>query len=112
MNLPSILCGVEAVKDQAYIEKRVNQIKETRAWAAEEFEKLGFTYPGQEANFLFVTHPEYQACEIFAQLKEHDIYVRYFPEGKLKDYLRITIGTREEMEALFDTLKKIMSKEN
>ncbi|RGV95408.1 histidinol-phosphate transaminase [Ruminococcus sp. AF14-10] len=112
MNLPSILCGVEAVKDQAYFEKRVNQIKETRAWAAEEFEKLGFTYPGQEANFLFVTHPEYQACEIFAQLKEHDIYVRYFLEGKLKDYLRITIGTREEMEALFDTLKKIMSKEN
>ena len=100
------------MKDQAYFEKRVNQIKETRAWAAEEFEKLGFTYPGQEANFLFVTHPEYQACEIFAQLKEHDIYVRYFPEGKLKDYLRITIGTREEMEALFDTLKKIMSKEN
>ncbi len=101
MNQTSLACGVEAVKDQAYFERTVKQIVDTRAWAVKQFEELGFTCLDSGANFVFVTHPAYDAGELFEELKKDGIYVRYWGSGRIRQYLRITIGTREEMEALF-----------
>ena len=83
---------------------------ETRTWAAEEFRKLGFAFPEPSANFIFVSHPDYDAKELFEALKANDIYVRYWGSERIEQYLRVTIGTREEMEALFAFLKKYMKK--
>ena len=55
-------------------------------------------------------HPEYDAKEMFEALKANDIYVRYWGSKRIKQYMRITIGTREEMEALFAFLRKYMNK--
>ena len=110
MSIPAIDCGVEAVKDKAYFEETVQKIIDTREWAKEELSKLGFWFPDSKANFIFATHPEYDAKELFEALKAHDIYVRYFGGARTKEYLRITIGTREEMEELFAFLGEYMQR--
>lgn len=77
-----------------------------------EFLNLGFSFGDSMSNFLFVTHPSYDAEELFEDLRDAGIYVRHFkkPE-RIKNYLRITIGTREEMERLFDFLKQYKNKQ-
>ena len=108
MNQTSIVCGVEAVKDREYFENGVRKIVETREWAKEELTKLGFTYLDSGSNFIFAKHPEYDAKELFEALKAHDIYVRFWGSERIEQYMRITIGTREEMEQLFAFLKDYM----
>ena len=107
MNQAAIVSGVEALRDSAYFRQCTGKIIETREWAKTEFRRLGFQFTDSMANFLFVTHPDYSAEELFESLKEAGIYVRYFkhPE-RIRNYLRITIGTKEEMEALFAFLKQ------
>ncbi|MCI9271858.1 MAG: histidinol-phosphate transaminase [Dorea sp.] len=110
MNQTSLVCGVEAVKDKAYFEQTVKRIVDTREWAAEQFGKLGFVCLDSGANFLFVTHPEHDARELFEALKEAGIYVRYWGSRRIEQYLRVTVGTREEMETLFEFLKHKLSR--
>ena len=74
-------------------------------WAKEELTKLGFTYLDSGSNFIFAKHPEYDAKELFEALKAHDIYVRFWGSERIEQYMRITIGTREEMEQLFAFLR-------
>ena len=108
MSQAAIACGVEAVRDREYFEKNVRKIIETREWAKEELRKLGFVFPDAKANFIFARHPRYDAGELFRALKDHDIYVRHWDGGRIGQYLRITIGTKEEMEALFDFLRSYL----
>lgn len=106
MNQTSLVCGAAAVKDQAYFEETVQKIIDTREWAKSQFAELGFRYLDSQANFIFVTHPEYDAKELFEALKKADIYVRFWGSQRIEQYLRVTIGTREEMEVLFDFLRE------
>ena len=105
MNQTALACGVEAVEDKAYFEEGVRKIVETREWAKEELRKLGFVFPDAKANFIFARHPEVDANELFQALKENNIFVRHWNAPRIDQYLRITIGTREEMETLFDFLR-------
>lgn len=108
MNQTSLILGAEAVKDDEYFHECVEKIRRTRDKAKEEFSALGFTYPEPGANFIFVTHPDYPASELFAALREKDIYVRYFNQPRIDNYLRVTIGTDAQMTALFDFLREYM----
>lgn len=63
-----------------------------------------------KSNFIFAMHPDYDAKELFEALKENDIYVRFWGSERIEQYMRITVGTREEMEAMFAFLKKYMNK--
>ncbi|MGN1378579.1 MAG: histidinol-phosphate transaminase [Dorea sp.] len=110
MNQTSLVCGVEAVKDKEYFENGIRKIVETREWAKEELKKLGFHCLDSKSNFIFAMHPQYDAKELFEALKKHDIYVRFWGSERIEQYLRITIGTREEMEALFAFLREYMKK--
>lgn len=108
MNQTALICGVEAVKDREYFQKTIDKIVETREWTKEKLRKLGFVFPDSQANFIFAKHPEYDAKELFEALKKENIYVRYWGSSRIEQYLRITIGTKEEMELLFTFLKKYM----
>lgn len=108
MNQTSLVCGVEAVKDKAYFEEQVQKIKDTREWTKAELNKLGFEFPDSQTNFIFATHPKYAAKDLFEALKKADIYVRFLGGERIRNYLRISIGTNEEMEALVSFLKKYM----
>ncbi len=110
MNQTALICGAEAVKDKAYFEERIRKIIETREWAKGELRKLGFSFTDSRANFIFATHPEYDAGELFEAMKKEGIYVRFWGSRRIEQYMRITVGTREEMEAMFAFLRKYMKK--
>lgn len=108
LNYPTLDLGVEAVRDTAYFEECCHKIMQTRARAEEELAKRGFTFPRSYGNFIFASHKRIPAQEIFEQLKENDIYVRWWNKERIDNYLRITIGTDEQMEALYAALDKII----
>ena len=104
MNRQVIEAGAAAVIDEEYFQSTVNKIIATRERAKKEFAKIGFKFKDSMSNFLFVTHPEWSAKELFEALKEKHIFVRYLRGERTDNYLRISIGTDEEMDALFEFL--------
>jgi histidinol-phosphate aminotransferase len=108
MNQTSILAGVEAVKDVSYFEECRKNIIKTREKAIDTLRELGFTFPKSGANFIFATHRSIPAKVIFEELRSNNIYVRYFNLPRIDNYLRITIGTEEEMERLFVFLRQFI----
>ena len=106
MNLPSLKLGAAAVKDEAYFRETIGKIVATRERVKKELAELGFTFPDSRSNFIFATHKEWPAKELFEKLKKEDIYVRYFASPRIDNYLRITVGTDEEMDALLAFLRK------
>lgn len=109
MNRPSIIAGVASIEDDAYFKEMNAKIIETREWFKGEMQKLGFSFPDSKANFIFATHKEKKARDIFMAARERDIYVRYFNKPLLDNYLRITIGTREEMEVFLEFLRDYLA---
>lgn len=105
MDRTALALGVEAVKDEAYFQETVGKIIRTREWTKEQLRRLGFHFEDSSSNFLFVTHGKYLARDLFEALKQKKIYVRYFNKPRIDNYLRITIGTDEEMQALVAFLK-------
>lgn len=110
MNQTAIALGAAAVKDHTYFEETCGKIIATRERAKTALAALGFSFGDSMANFLFVTHESCPAKELFEALKEAGIYVRYFNKPRIDNYLRITIGTDEEMEALYVFLKKYLKR--
>lgn len=104
MNFPSLVLGAEAVKDDAYFKETLAKIIKTREEAKQRLGSLGFTCLDSKSNFLFASHKKVPARELFEALRQNQIYVRYFNQPRLDHYLRITIGTDEEMEALYGFL--------
>lgn len=106
MDRITIQLGVAALKDEAYFNETRTKIMETREWTKDRFRELGFEFGNSKSNFIFVTHPKVQAKQLFEDLKKENIYVRYFqsPE-RISNYLRITIGTQEEMQRLVEFLR-------
>ena len=110
MNQTSLICGVEAVKDKEYFEEGLRKIINTREWAKGELRRLGFVFTDSKANFIFASHPDYDAKDLFEAMKAKGIYVRYWGSERIEQYMRITVGTREEMEILFTFLREYMNK--
>ncbi|MCD7863386.1 MAG: histidinol-phosphate transaminase [Lachnospiraceae bacterium] len=108
MSHVSLAAGKAAVEDETYFQEITARIVRTRERAKEELRTLGFSFPDSKANFIFATHERMGAKEIFDRLRERDIYVRYFNKPRIDDYLRITVGTDEQMEALFAALREIL----
>lgn len=108
MDRLTIQVGKASMEDEPYFTEQVHRIIETREWAKEQLHKLGFDFPDSKANFIFARHKEIAAEDIFAALKQRNIYVRYFKKTRIDNYLRITIGTKEEMEQLMTALQEIL----
>lgn len=109
MNMPSLILGVEAVKDDKYFRECLDKIIKTREVAKVRLTELGFEFPDSMTNFIFASHKERRAEEIYKALRENRIFVRYFNLPRLDNYLRITIGTEEEMKRLFEFLEVFLS---
>lgn len=110
MDALTIELGSAAIADREYFETTRDKIIATREWTKEELRKLGFAFGDSKSNFIFATHREVPATELYQALREEDIYVRYFakPE-RISNYLRITIGTEEEMRTFIDFLSKYLT---
>ena len=105
LNTAALIAGAASARDREYFQETVGKIIRTRERVSARLRSLGFTFEDSAANFLFVTHPEIPAVKLFEALKEEGIYVRYFRQPRIDNYLRITIGTDEEMDALIRFLE-------
>lgn len=110
MNQISLLLGVSSVRNEAYFKETIQKIIATREYTKIELLKLGFTFPDSKANFIFASHQSVRASDIFEELKKEHIYVRYFCQPGIDNYLRITIGTKEQMEIFLKKLKGILDR--
>ncbi len=104
MNQTTLTLGVEAIKDDTYFKETLSKIMATRERSKKELKELGFSFPDSRTNFIFASHKKVKAKEIFEYLKSKNIFVRYFNQPLIDNYLRITIGTEEEMDRLFANL--------
>ena len=105
MNQTSIAMGVACVKDDAYFKEIVGKVVATRERVKKELRDLGFSFPDSMSNFIFATHETISAAELFEVCKKENIFVRYFKKPRIDNYLRISIGTDEEMDQLLQVLK-------
>lgn len=108
----TLSAGEAAIDDEAYYEQMRLKIVKTREKTALDLKTLGFVMTDSKANFLFVRHPDYPGEMLYRRLKEMGILVRRFDKNRISDYLRITIGSDEQMAALYQALKTILEKGN
>ncbi|MFB9145332.1 histidinol-phosphate transaminase [Halomonas alkalicola] len=99
--------AIAALEDHEHFEACREKVITTRERTRTRMERLGFTVLPSQANFVLVTHPAHDAAQLFAGLRERGILVRHFNTEALRDYLRITIGTEDEMESLVETLETL-----
>lgn len=109
MNTVTQLCGAESMKNEEYFRYTVDRIVATRERSKKRLGELGFEFPDSKSNFIFAKPPKKSAGEVFAELKKRRIYVRYWDKPVIGDYLRISIGTDEEMDRLFVALEEIIN---
>lgn len=110
MDQTTLVMGAASMKDRAYFEETVNKVVETREWTKGELRKLGFSFGDSKANFIFASHEKCPAKELFEALRKENIFVRYFEKPRIDNYLRITIGTQQEMETFVAFLKDYLKK--
>ncbi|RKP56836.1 histidinol-phosphate transaminase [Cohnella endophytica] len=100
--------AVAAIKDRKYFEETNRKVVATRTRTVEALNELGFRTIESEANFIFTTHPERSAEELFLSLKGKGILVRYFNKPRIDQYLRVSIGTDDEMRQFLEVLRDIV----
>lgn len=108
INRMTMAAGLGVLLDAEYTKECCKKIIKTREFTKCELGKLGFSMTNSGANFLFAKHDKITGGELYQKLKERGILVRHFDKDKISDYNRITIGTREQMQTLIDTIKSIL----
>lgn len=103
--------AVAAIEDKSYFETSCKKVIESRNYLTEQLSQLGFNCTDSKTNFIFANHEKYAAEELFNYLREQAILVRFFNKPILKDYLRISIGTQEECEALVRCLQQFIDEQ-
>jgi histidinol-phosphate aminotransferase len=99
--------GAIAIKDKAYYDSITQKIVEAREYLSKELTRLEWEVLPSKANFVFARKPGVEGREIYAQLKDRGILVRHFDMDGIKDFVRITIGTRESLETLVKEIKAL-----
>jgi histidinol-phosphate aminotransferase len=109
LDLLAITGAAAAVSDVAYYDKINRRVIATREQTATALRSMGFVVLPSSANFLFVKAPNISGSDLFAILREKGILVRHFKKERITDFLRISIGTDEEMDKLIDVCKEVIS---
>ena len=108
VNRLSIVAGAAAVEDEDYFQTCTAAIRNNRAWTVRELEELGFAVLPSQANFIFAKSDKIPGGELYRKLKENGILVRWFDADRIRDYVRITIGSLEQMAALVDEVARLL----
>jgi histidinol-phosphate aminotransferase len=104
----AILGATEAIRDEEYFQEITKKIISTREKTVKDLESLGFKVLESKANFVFASHKEVQGKVLYEKLKDNGILVRYFNKERIDNFLRISIGTDDEMTVLVEKLKIIL----
>ena len=108
INRLTLKAGQAALEDTAYFDKTRAAIMDTRAWTMQQLTDRGFTVLDSRANFVFASTERINGGVLYKKLKENGILVRHFDAPRIENWLRITIGTPEQMQALMDAVDKIL----
>ena len=98
-----------AIEDAAYFLETTNKVIQTRERVTHSLEEKGFHIISSKANFIFISHPNQDAEELYKGLKKHGVLVRYFNKPRINQYLRVSIGTEEEMEVFLKKIEELLS---
>lgn len=108
INRLTLVAGAATVDSQGYYDDNCKAIMESREYTMAELEKLGFTFTDSKANFIFAQSDKIDGGELYLKLKDKGILVRHFTADRIKNYNRITVGTREQMGKLVEAVKQIL----
>lgn len=108
VNTMTQAAGIGCLERVQFIKERCEQVCEIRAWTAQALTDLGFTQTPSSANFLFARHPQIGGEELYLKLKERGVLVRHFGTERIKDHIRITIGSMENMQILIREIRSIL----
>ena len=108
INRLTMRLGEATVDAENYYREKCREIISTRQWTGEELKKLGFTVLPSDANFLFAKTDAMDGEELYQKLKKNGVLVRHFTKERIKDYNRITIGTKEQMKRFISIVKDIL----
>lgn len=112
MNTLTIAAGVASVADEVYFRENIAKIVATRERIKMELAKLDFIFGDSKTNFIFAAHKTVPAQEIFEALRKNEIYVRHWNKPRIANYLRISIGTDEEMDKMLAFLATFLKQKN
>jgi histidinol-phosphate aminotransferase len=99
--------ALATLDDLTYYRANFRRIKATRARLGDSLRELGFEVLPSQTNFILVRPPDFGANKWLQRLRQRKILVRWFPHAGVKDYLRITIGTDAEADALLRAVNRI-----
>ena len=108
VNSMTMAAGIGALEDDEYFQTTRRVIMESREYTMAQLKELGFRVTDSKANFVFAASDAIGGQELYLRLKEMGILVRHFETPRLKDYNRITIGTKEQMDTLMGALRSIL----
>lgn len=108
----SIEMGAASIEDDEYFKSTCQKVIETRQRVTLELEKLGFDVLDSQTNFIFATHNEHNMKSLFEYLKTQKVFIRYFSLPRIENYVRITIGTNEEMDIFLEKTKEFILNDN
>ena len=100
--------GINSIKDHSWFEINKIRVMKNRDFLTENLKKIGFKVIKSKANFILTSHKQVEAYQIFNKLKKNKILVRHFKDKKIKDWVRISIGTKTECLKLLRVLKNIL----
>lgn len=100
--------GLGALTDDAYFKQNCAEIMQNRSYLLDELNSLGFITTDSSANFVFAKHPAFDGEALYLQLKERGVLIRHFTLERIRDFNRITVGTREQLDILLDNIRDIL----
>ena len=108
VNRVTMAAGVGTLMDESLVQKNCQTIMEVREWTVEQLKKNGFQLTDSKANFLFAMHPQADGKEIYLRLKQKGVLIRHFDTPRLRQYNRITVGSRQQMEVFLEKLNEVL----
>lgn len=108
----SIEMGAASIDDDEYFKSTCKKVIKTRERVTLELKKLGFDVLDSQTNFIFATHNEHNMKSLFEYLKTQKVFIRYFSLPRIENYVRITIGTNEEMDIFLEKTKEFILNDN
>lgn len=102
----AIAGAVAAIEDETYFQQTCQAVINNREWLVGELRQSGFTVLPSAANFVFATHPDRDAAQLQAELRSQGVLVRHFNKPRINQYLRITVGSREQCQRLLNAIRR------
>jgi histidinol-phosphate aminotransferase len=108
VNSMTMAAGIGMLEDEDYTRRNCAEIIQNRTDTATALKSLGFEMTDSKANFLFAMHPAITGAELYTALRARGVLVRHFEKPRISPYNRITVGSREQMEILIQTIQAIL----